>query len=129
MKDSNRSYPASQIADGVINTCWIEGVSGYGVNERVDFEFDDVYEVKGFNIWTGYQKSEELFYKNCRPIALMVRSEDGYSNLHKLNDSMGMQRIIFMRPIKARYISVAIAEVMPGKSEQNTCISEISFFN
>ena len=71
---------------------------------------------------------EELFYKNGRPIALLVRSEDGYSNLHKFNDSMGMQRITFTRPIKAKYISFTIMEVAPGRKSDDTCISEISLF-
>ena len=128
MKEIDRAYPVSQIADGVINTCWGEGVPGHGVSEKVTFELDSVYEVKGFNIWTGYQKTEELFYKNGRPIALLVRSEDGYSNLHKFNDSMGMQRITFTRPIKAKYISFTIMEVAPGRKSDDTCISEISLF-
>lgn len=128
MNELNKAYPATQIADGVITTCWSEGVRGYGVNERVTFELDDVYELKGFNIWTGYQKSEDLFYKNGRPIALMVRSEDGYSNLHKFNDSMGMQQIAFTRPIKTKFISFTIKEVASGKTSEDACISEISFF-
>lgn len=128
MKEINKAYPASQIADGVIETCWSEGIPGYGVNEKLNYELDDVYEVRGFNIWTGYQKSEDLFYKNGRPIALMVRSEDGYSNLHKFNDSMGMQQITFTRPIKARYLSFTIMEVAPGKTSEDACISELSLF-
>jgi len=35
MKEINREYPTANITDGVINTCWSEGVQGYGVNEKI----------------------------------------------------------------------------------------------
>ena len=128
LKEPNQTYPASQAVDGDIKTCWVEGVPGYGHNEGIDIVFDDVYDVKGFNIWTGYQKSEDLFYKNTRPVGFMVRSSDGYSQYHEIKDSMGMQRVEFKKPVKARSILITMMEFRPGSKYEDSCISEISFF-
>ena len=128
LKEPNQTYPASQAVDGDIKTCWVEGVPGYGHNEGIDIVFDDVYDIKGFNIWTGYQKSEDLFYKNSRPIGFMVKSSDGYSHYHEVKDIMGMQRVEFIKPVKAKSIMITLMEFRPGTKFEDTCISEISFF-
>lgn len=128
LKEPNQTYPASQAVDGDTKTCWAEGVPGYGHNEGIDIVFDDVYDIKGFNIWTGYQKSEDLFYKNTRPVGFMVRSSDGYSYYHEVKDIMGMQRVEFKKPVKARSIMITLMEFRPGSKFEDTCISEISFY-
>ena len=132
LKEPNQTYPASQAVDGDIKTCWVEGHPGYGINEGLYLEFDDVYELHGFNIWTGYQKSEDLFYKNCRPISVLVRSEGGggagYKEIHELKDAMGRQTINLKRSFKARTIMITIMKVAPGSKFEDTCISEVSIF-
>ena len=128
LKDGNVTYSAQQSIDGDVKTCWAEGVPGYGIKEGISFEFNNTYKITGCNIWTGYQKSEDLFYKNSRPVALQVRGEDGYDEIHRLNDSMGMQRITFKRSVNTRRIQLSVAEVAKGSKYEDTCISEISFF-
>jgi len=59
-------YPESNIFDGDIKTCWVCG--SYKNNDPADTylrmtDSDKVY----VNIFIGYGKSRELFYKNARP--------------------------------------------------------------
>ncbi len=127
LKDGDVVYSAQNSIDGDTKTCWAEGVPGHGINEGVFYQFADLSTINGFNIWNGYQKSEDLYYKNSRPVALKV-SAVGYEEIHYLKDSMGMQRIDLKKPIKIREIQLNIAEVAKGSKFDDTCISEISFY-
>jgi hypothetical protein len=127
LQEGNQSYPPSNVIDGDITTCWAEGAKGYGIMEGLSFDFDNAYTITGFNIWSGYQKSEELFRKNARPLAVRVAGI-GYMEYHNLRDTMGMQRILLKRPIKSSHVLITIIEVVDGSPIQDTCISEISFF-
>lgn len=127
LKDSSQAYPPEQASDGDIKTCWAEGVPGYGIKECIFYQFADMYTIHGFNIWNGYQKSEDLYYKNSRPLALRV-SAVGYEETHYLKDTMGMQRIDLKRPVKMREVQIFIEDVAKGSKYDDTCISEISFY-
>ena len=127
LKDSSQAYPPEQASDGDIKTCWAEGVPGYGIKECIFYQFADMYTIHGFNIWNGYQKSEDLYYKNSRPLALRV-SAVGYEETHYLKDTMGMQRIDLKRPVKMREVQIFIEDVAKGSKFDDTCISEISFY-
>ncbi len=127
LKDGDVVYSAQNSIDGDTKTCWAEGVPGHGINEGVFYQFADLYTINGFNIWNGYQKSEDLYYKNSRPVALKV-SAVGYEEIHYLKDSMGMQRIDLKKPVKIREIQLSIVEVAKGSKFDDTCISEISFY-
>ncbi len=60
-------YPESNIFDGNIKTCWVCGSyknnNPAGTYLRMPHDNNKVY----VNIFSGYGKSQELFYKNARP--------------------------------------------------------------
>ena len=122
------AHSADLTIDGNIKSCWSEGVSGWGIGEFITVFFNDTYIVSGLNIWIGHQKTQELFYKNGRPIAIRVEGSDGFSKVFWLRDVMGMQRINFPYPIKTNNIKIIVAEVSPGTTYKDTCIAEVSFF-
>ena len=113
--------------DGNPMSCWSEGVSGWGIGEFITISFDDVYEVNGFNIWPGHQKSQDLFYKNGRPSAIRVTA-NGMNEFYRLHDSMGSQQVRFPYPVRTDSVKIIIADVYGGYKYQDTCIAEISFF-
>ena len=127
LQEANQSYPPSNVIDGDIKTCWAEGAKGAGIMEGLAFDFDNIYTITGFNIWTGYQKSEELFKKNLRPLAVRV-SAVNYEEFHNLRDTMGMQRVLLKRPVKTSHVLITIIEIVDGGTINDACISEISFF-
>lgn len=60
-------YSASRAQDGDTTTCW--AVSGTGIGEVLLAKVDTMQEVF---IYTGFQKSLDLFKKNSRPRKVMV---------------------------------------------------------
>ena len=128
LKDSGNTYHGYFTLDGNLKTCWAEGVPGLGIGEKVRIDFKTNCKVNGLNIWTGYQKSEDLFYKNSRPIAIRVMGSDGSSEVYQIEDKMGKQRVDFKQPILGDKVSIVIEKVAKGSKFEDTCITEIDFF-
>ncbi len=122
------NHSAALTIDGDIKTCWAEGVPGLGINENITYYFNGNYKVSGLNIWTGHQKTEDLFYKNARPTAIRIIGSDGSNEIYTLQDTMGMQRVTFNRPITANSIKLVVEKVAPGTKYEDTCIAEVNFF-
>ena len=68
-------------------------------------------------IWPGHQKSQDLFYKNARPVAIRIIGSDGSNEVYGLNDSMGMQRVNFRNPINVNNIKIVVDKVARGKND------------
>jgi hypothetical protein len=122
------NHSGALTTDGDIKTCWAEGVPGLGINENITYYFNGNYKVSGLNIWTGHQKTEDLFYKNARPIAIRIIGSDGSNVIYPLNDAMGMQRVTFNNPITVNNIKLVVEKVAPGNKYEDTCIAEVNFF-
>ena len=122
------NHSGTLTTDGDTKTCWAEGVPGLGINENITYYFNGNYKVSGLNIWTGHQKTEELFYKNARPTAIRIIGSDGSNVVYPLNDAMGMQRVPFNQPITVNSIKLVIEKVAPGTKYEDTCIAEVNFF-
>lgn len=79
-------------------------------------------------IWTGHQKSTDLFYKNARPSEIQLHGSDGsIENVH-LNDNMGMQSVNFSKPMEVNNIKLIVTNVYYGNKYTDTCIAEVKFF-
>ena len=122
------NHSAALTTDGDTKTCWAEGVPGLGIGENITYYFNTNYKVSGLTIWTGHQKTEDLFYKNARPTAIRVVGSDGSSVIYPLNDVMGMQRVTFNTPITVNNIKLVVEKVAPGNKYEDTCIAEVNFF-
>ena len=59
-------YSACRLFDKDVTTAWVEGVKGDGIGEYVLIVQENTFPGK-IHINNGYQKSESLFFKNCRP--------------------------------------------------------------
>lgn len=122
------NHSGALTTDGDTKTCWAEGVPGFGIGEHITYYFNGNYKVSGLNIWTGHQKTEDLFYKNARPTAIRVIGSDGSNVIYPLNDVMGMQRVTFNSPITINNIKLVVEKVAPGNKYEDTCIAEVNFF-
>ena len=121
-------HDAAKAVDGDIKSCWAEGVKGLGIGEYIQIYFNGTYKVSGLNIWPGHQKTQDLFYKNARPVAIRVIGSDGSNALYPLEDKMGMQRVNFNSPINVSDIKIVVEKVARGNKYEDTCIGEVSFF-
>ena len=128
--DSEDQYTHSGTltVDGDTKTCWSEGVPGLGINENITYRFNKKSKINGLNIWIGHQKTEDLFYKNARPTAIRIIGSDGSNEVYTLQDTMGMQKVTFNRPITTWSIELVVEKVAPGSKYEDTCIAEVSFF-
>lgn len=127
-KEGNYVHSAKLAIDGNITTCWTEGVQGLGIGERIVYNFNDTYQVRGFDIWVGHQKSSDLFYKNARPTRIKVEGNNGQTAIVNLSDTLGSQRVTLSTPMNTNSISITIQDANSGSKWQDTSIAEISFF-
>ena len=128
LSERGMTHSADRICDGSLNDAWVEGASGQGIGENVRFTFDDVYCFSGMRINAGYQKTEDLYYKNSRPKKIKLTFSDGRSKSFKLKDYYGMQQIDFDEPIESDSVRVTIESVYKGKKYKDTVISEIEWY-
>lgn len=79
---ANSGYPASHLFDGDVSTCW---VCGGRAGQDISVLFVRLPESGPFvlNVFAGYGKSRDLFFKNARPASLALSlyaavNPDGY---------------------------------------------------
>ncbi len=128
LSERGMTHSADRICDGSLNSAWVEGVSGQGIGENVQFIFDDIHYFSGMKIYAGYQKSKELYYKNSRPKEIEIAFAHGGSKSFKLKDRYGMQQIDFDEQIVSYGVTVTIKSVYKGKKYKDTVISEIEWY-
>lgn len=128
LSERGMTHSADQICDGSLNSAWVEGVSGQGIGENVQFIFDDIHIFSGMKIYAGYQKSKDLYYKNSRPKEIEIAFANGGSKSFKLKDRYGMQQIDFDEQIVSYGVTVTVKSVYKGKKYKDTVISEIEWY-
>ncbi len=97
--------------------------------EWIQLTADSEQSVKGFGIVAGYIKSQEVYYKNCRPQQISVELSDGYKMTTTLEDAFGKeQKVNFDKAHKTTYLKVYIDSVYYGNKYDDLCISRIRAF-
>lgn len=125
LSEKNIKHVPDRIMDGDTTTAWVEGVDGNGEGESITFTFGDLYAVSDIKIWNGYQKSEDLYYKNARPAELELEFSDGSTERISLQDiSSGFQEFALERHVTS-YVKVKIVSTYDGSKYEDTVISEI----
>ena len=128
LSETGYDHSPSLAMDGTLTNAWVEGVEGQGSGEYLTVLFDGNYTIRGFSINAGYQKSEELYYKNSRPRTLYVVLSDGLVLMCTLEDQFSKQDFYFYSPVETSSITFIIDEVYAGSIYQDTVISEIELF-
>ena len=128
LKEGDKVYSASNIIDSNGHTCWADGVEGLGIGESITINFNQKYNISGFRIFNGHQKSQDLYNKNSRPTVLRVIGSDGSNVVYNIEDSIYEQDIYFDKMISVDNIKLVIEKVARGSKYEDTCISELIFF-
>ncbi len=130
-------YSTSCLQDSDASTAWVEGVDGPGTGESLCFYYKPGTILYGGMILPGYQKSEELFFKNAAPSLIEIRIDDvpytvelqREANTFYGNEGGGV-RFSFNPAVMLLNgtVTATIREVRPGSHYEDTCISEFLFY-
>ena len=122
------SYVPENAVDQDKSTAWVEGASGAGIGQSITFYLSGESRISGFQIYGGYQKNEDIYYKNCRPKEIRVTLSDGSSYDYFLEDSMTVQTVTFPYEIKSSSLTITVLSVYPGNKYEDLAISDIKMF-
>lgn len=129
------NYHPYYLLDNDTSTAWVEGAQGDGINEYINFSLKIPAGTKfSLSIRNGYQKTDDLYYKNNRVKELEVKFKyfedryqkyDSYSVL--LEDKLDWQTFDFEVDKNYDSVELKIKSVYSGTKYQDTCISDVIF--
>lgn len=140
---ASKTYYASNLVDGNINTCWVEGVSGTGEGETIRLSLDGEQTVYGLVIYNGYLESGYLYSVNGKVTQVTVRAADGTTvrsdlGVVKLDERKEPLEdydlyscknwVNFDQPVYTDTLTITIEKAVPGSLYEDTCISEIKVY-
>lgn len=122
------NYHPSYALDGNPATAWVEGVEGTGEGQLISWVTSTLSSARTvkLRVRNGYQKSQVLFDANGAIKDLAVRITDGAEARFTLTRTMGWQELTIDnggKPMKG--ITLEILSTYPGKSYQDTCLSDV----
>jgi len=123
------TYSPEQAMDGNPKTAWVEGVQGNGTGEWIQVSSNETQKVSALKMMIGFNKTEDLYYRNNRPKEILIVFDDGSAISEKLSDEhyYGYQYIYFKEPVFTKSVRIEILSIYPGSEYHSTCISEIEF--
>jgi hypothetical protein len=117
---------ASNILDGSLTTAWLEGVSGPGIGEWIQLDFNREFALSGAHITPGYFKSEHLLAHNNRLAAATFQFSDDSVPRVSFADRMESQSVK-LGGKKSRWVRLTIDRIYGGARDSgDTPTSEIS---
>lgn len=130
--DAYGNYVADYIKDGNLSTAWVEGASGDGIGEFVDFFYPAGTYITGGTIYPAYYKSQDVFEKNGGVTKFQLQSG---SEIREVDCSSAAQSMVsggYTFQLDEGItcdgtLRVTIKEVRGGWKYSDTCISELSF--
>src|SRR6056297_3359192 len=130
-KSPSKYSPINDFDDN-LNTCYAEGMHN-SHRGRFEIYFDKYIDIDEIKFAPGYFKNKTLFKKNNRVkrISLYFKNKDAdkVEIIHyNFNDNMEIQSKK-LKSIKIDKILFSIDDVYKGSKYNDTCISEIKFYN
>lgn len=129
ISQKNTNNSAMMLFDNRDDTTWQEGVDGYGIGEKVDFNFGDnnYYKVKYMGFKLGNWKNDKYYFGNSKPRTLTITFGD-YSEQVTFNDVRETQWVEISPAESVNCMSITIDDIYAGTSWQDTCITEILLY-
>lgn len=120
------SYNVRNLFSGGSSEAWVEGQVGQGIGEWIVVEFAAPRRVTGLLIDNGYQKNQDIYYKNSRPRSIEVRLSQGHSETLMLADRFATQHLTLAPSAPASWVQIVIRDVYPGSKYTDTAITKLS---
>ena len=122
------TYYATNVLDGRLDTAWVEGVNGLGINEWIQLETVDgsKMELSAIGFALGYQKSEDILAKNGWPTEVLIECEGGYRQTVRFWSYTDLA--VICPGIRTSWVKITILNALEGTKYSDICISEISLY-
>jgi len=128
--DRGGVYHPYAAIDGLLETAWVEGVSGPGFGEWVLLTFPGTIEVHSIGLDIGLDRNFDMFSANNRIKRVSLEFSKGETLSVSFLDARGIQNIPLVRApgpnIETDWIKIVIEDVFAGKRYDDTCLSEIT---
>lgn len=144
-QQGNNSYEIKRLADDNYSTAWVEGVSGYGIGEKIEFSYTLDYDGSIIDsvllIANGYQSSNTAFSNNSRVKQFKIIHDKKLLYVLDLKDEMGLQKIVLTgisyyfqeyqksgaHKNKTIRLQLEVTDVYKGEKYDDTAITDIYF--
>jgi hypothetical protein len=127
--DRGGTYHAFSAIDGLLESSWVEGVTGPGVGEWITLDFPEAIEIHSIGLGVGFDRDADIFAKNNRVKRATFIFSSGEEVTLDFADVRGMQSVPLVRApgpnIKTTFVKMVIQEVYPGSKYNDTCLAEI----
>lgn len=130
LKETNLTHYANRVIDGDLDTAWVEGVRGVGINEWIMLETTDNSKmtVSAIEFSLGYQKSDQLLKSNGWPNKVLIECENNYKQEAEFYTFDYSSVVVLDQSQTTKWIKITILEATPGAKYDDTCISEICLY-
>jgi hypothetical protein len=127
--DRGGTYHAFSAIDGLLESSWVEGVTGLGAGEWIVLDFPEAIEVHSIGLDVGFDRDADIFAKNNRIKRATFTFSSGEVVTLDFADVRGMQSVPLVRApgpnIETTFVKMVIEEVYPGSQYDDTCLAEI----
>lgn len=123
---SKSSYPINNVFDGDPDTCWQDGVEGYGEGTEFSVTFSES-TLQYIVFYNGRVISEDKFWDNAR-VCQMEISNGKFTEVVELPDVNAPVAIKLDGWEEVSFVHFKINSVYPGNKYDDTCISEIIMY-
>lgn len=119
-------YGSKNLIDEKINSVWQEGENDAGAGQQICFILKDCAIISGMKLINGKQSSINDYFANNRLASFSMFGDENV--LVEVQDLFGPQYIIFNNPINVDKVELVIKSVFSGTQYNDTCITDISFY-
>lgn len=124
LKEGNKVYSSSNIANLNLAEPWVEGVKGNGIGESITYHATGEI-IFFFNGFVSYSKPELYKYNSrVKKIKITSTSNNFEEMIVDLQDTPNPQTIKL--PNRSGYVTIEILDVYPGTKYSDTCIHGIT---
>lgn len=127
LKTDSLHYVPGFAVDGDLGTCWQEGVDGYGEGHDFFAKFSIDFAPQYIVIYNGQAIDDDRFYRNGRIASLQISAGD-YLEIIDLPDERTPVAIKLTGWEGVSGISFKVLSVYEGSQYQDTCLTELMFY-
>jgi len=126
------SYKPELTTDGKMETAWLEGVSGNGIDESILYSAETDQKVSEIVLYNGYLKNNTTFVNNGRFKKISIEFSDGTIITKEIskqtyNEAKKGYKISLEEPVNTTSVKITILDVYKGSYYTDTALSGISF--
>ena len=124
-EDNDGSYHGSNMQDRLIDTAWCSKGSDDG--SVFTYDFSATTKISKLHVINGNAADFKIFMAYAKPKGLELTYSDGSSEKIVVKPSPKIQTIPLSKTVSVKQVKITPVDIAAGKSQPNTCISELRF--